>query len=284
MRFAAVLESLLDVDQLFRRQHAIGQVARFVGGGIGVLKSELVAGEAARMRLRLGRPVGDRRLVQHVASARHDRRRAPCRGTCRRAASTSAPRGSFPPDPTSAISMPLTARIRLCAEPSVRVPLKLRRAFAHLRVELVDLQWIFADQPRLERQHLLLHADAGRAVGLGDAVQPGIRRDLDEGVGAAGPLHQHHLHVANLHALPLGGGELVKRRQERGTIGAAHAKRPRNSPLGQTTALSRSVVRSVRPRLRPGTLPAVWASASPDRLPIQLQPDLHLPRACWPGC
>ena len=66
--------------------------------------------------------------------------------------------------------MPLTARIRLWADPSVRVPLKLLVPSTHLRVELVDLERILSDQPRLERQHLLLDADAGRAVRLGDAV------------------------------------------------------------------------------------------------------------------
>ena len=83
--------------------------------------------------------------------------------------------------------MPLTARISLCAEPSVRVPLRSLRALAHLRVERVDLERILADEPRLQRQHLLLHADAGRAVGFGDAVDAGVGHDLDQRVGAAAP-------------------------------------------------------------------------------------------------
>src|SRR5438093_11495953 len=55
---------------------------------------------------------------------------------------------------------------------------------------------------------------AARAGGLRDAVQSGIRRDLDKGVGATRALHHHHLQVANLHALPLGGRQVVKRRQK----------------------------------------------------------------------
>jgi hypothetical protein len=103
--------------------------------------------------------------------------------------------------------MPLTARIRLCAEPSVRVPLKLRVPF--------DLERILAHQPGLEREDLLFDADAGRAIPLPYPVEPGIRRDLDEGVVAARALQKHHLHVANLHALPLGCRPLVKGGQER---------------------------------------------------------------------
>jgi hypothetical protein len=94
-------------------------------------------------------------------------------------------------------------------------PAQIAGAFAHLGIELVDLQRILPHQPRLERQHLLFHADGRRAVGLGDAVGPGIRGDLDEGVVAARALHHHHLHVANLHALPLGSRELVEGRDER---------------------------------------------------------------------
>src|SRR4029453_18068955 len=62
---------------------------------------------------------------------------------------------------------------------------QVARAFAHLRVELVDLQRVLADQPRLEGQHLLLDANAWRAVRLRYPVEAGVRCDLDEGVGAA---------------------------------------------------------------------------------------------------
>ena len=65
--FPAVFESFLHAHELFCRQHAIRQVAGFVGGRIAVWKAELVAGEPARMRFRLCRPVGNRRFIQHVA-------------------------------------------------------------------------------------------------------------------------------------------------------------------------------------------------------------------------
>ena len=89
-------------------------------------------------------------------------------------------------------------------------PAQIARALAHLRVKLVDFERILAHQPRLERQHLLFDADARTAVGLGDTVRAGVRRDLDEGIAAARALHNHYLHVTNLHALPLSGGEVVK--------------------------------------------------------------------------
>ena len=45
-RLAAVLESLLDVDQLAGREHAIRRIAREVRLHVGVREPELVAGEA----------------------------------------------------------------------------------------------------------------------------------------------------------------------------------------------------------------------------------------------
>ena len=110
--------------------------------------------------------------------------------------------------------MPLTARMRLCADPSVRVPLRFRDALAHRHVQRVDFERILSDEPGLQRQHLFLHADAGTSVGFGDAEQPVVGRNLHERVRAA-PLEHHHLHVANLDALALRRGELVELQQER---------------------------------------------------------------------
>jgi hypothetical protein len=50
----------------FGGEHSVGQIARFVRGGIAVLKSELVAGEPAGVGLELRGPVGHGRLVQQV--------------------------------------------------------------------------------------------------------------------------------------------------------------------------------------------------------------------------
>ena len=141
------------------------RIARLVGGRIAVWKSELVAREAARMRLHLRRPVGDRCLVQHVARrgvivdahlvaelAAEQRRRRHFENLS----------GQIPQrhlDPADRAQQ--VVRRAVGARPA-----QVARALAHLRVQLVDLQRILADQPRLERQHLLLHADAGRAVGL----------------------------------------------------------------------------------------------------------------------
>ena len=120
--------------------------------------------------------------------------------------------------------MPLTARIRLCADPSVRVPLRLRVPRAHVHVQRVDLERVLSHEPRLQRQDLLLHADAGASVRLGNAEQPVVRRDFHERVGAAAFEH-HHLHVANLDALALRRGELVKLEQKRKSGGVADETR-----------------------------------------------------------
>ena len=74
---------------------------------------------------------------------------------------------------------------------------EVRLSSPSVRVERVDLERILADQPRLEREDLLLDADAGSAVRLGDAVQAVVGDDLDQGVGAAA-LHHHGLDVADL--------------------------------------------------------------------------------------
>ena len=167
------------------------------------------------MRLDLRGPVGDRRFVEHVAR----------RGVIVHA--------HFVPEPSAEqnrggnvenLSREIPQRHLDAADGAQQIvrravgarSAQVAGAFAHLRVELVDLERILSDEPRLHRKNLLLHADARRAVRLRDAVESRIRRDLDEGVVAARTLHQHPLHVANLHALPLGGRERVKRRQERG--------------------------------------------------------------------
>ena len=94
------------------------------------------------------------------------------------------------------------------------------------RVEGIDLQRIFADQPRLEREDLLLHADAGSAVRLADAVQAVVGDDLDQHVGARRALHRHGLHVADLDALPLRGGEPPVCAQQRNGSGGAQEAPP----------------------------------------------------------
>ena len=111
----------------------------------------------------------------------------------------------------SAISMPLTARSRLCAEPSVRVPERSFVRDSHPRIERVDLQRIFADQPRLERQDLLLDADAGSAVRLADAELAVVGNHLHQRVGAAAQ-QGHRLDVADPDALAIGGAEQRRRR------------------------------------------------------------------------
>ena len=88
-------------------------------------------------------------------------------------------------------------------------PAQIPRALAHRHVQRVNLERILSDEPGLQRQHLLLHADAGASVGLRDAEQPVVCRDLHERVRAA-PFEHHHLHVANLDALALRRGELVE--------------------------------------------------------------------------
>ena len=101
------------------------------------------------------------------------------------------------------------------ADQVVRRPVRARAAQiasapAHLRVERVNLERIFPDQPLLERQHLLFDTDARGAVGLRDSVNARVRRDLDERIGARRTLQHHHLHVPNLDALALGGRQVVK--------------------------------------------------------------------------
>ena len=91
---------------------------------------------------------------------------------------------------------------------------QIARSGAHVGVEGVDFERVLPHQPRLERQHLLLHADARASICFGKTEQAIIRGDLDKGIGTA-TLEHHHLDVADLHALPLGGGQLVELKQER---------------------------------------------------------------------
>jgi len=89
------------------------------------------------------------------------------------------------------------------------------RALAHLRVQRIDLERVLANQPRLQREHLLFHPDAWRSIRLGNTVVTGVRRDLDQRVGAAGPLEHHHVKIADLRTFPLGSRVVVSQGQSR---------------------------------------------------------------------
>ncbi len=106
-------------------------------------------------------------------------------------------------------------------------PAQAARSDAEIGVDRIDLERVFSHQPRLEREDLLLHSDAGTPIGFGNAEQSIVGRNLHECVGTA-TLEQHRLHVANLHALALGGSELVELEEKRKGGGVAKKLAARN--------------------------------------------------------
>ena len=121
--------------------------------------------------------------------------------------------------------MPLAARRKLCAEPSVRVPERSFVRDTQVCVQGIDLQRIFPQQPRLDGKNLLAHADAGSSVRLSNAIQPVIGNDPHQNVSARCSLHRHGLHIADLDALPFRGRKAMVCGQE-GNAGGSAQKLP----------------------------------------------------------
>lgn len=201
--FAAVFEALGDVDEFLGSEETIAAIAGAVFGGIGVGEAELVAGKTGRVLFGFVGPFAAGGLVEHVAGGSVVIDANPVAelateqsgGGFAEEFAGEVPEGHV--DATGGAEEVVRGAVGASAG-------KARGAFAELGEDDVDLQWILADEPRLEAEDLLLHADAGAAVGFADAVDAVVGGDFDERVGAAAG-HHHYLHVADLEAARLGG-------------------------------------------------------------------------------
>ena len=173
-------------------QDAIGGRVRSVADRCVV---ELVAGEAARVRLDFGCPIGDRHLVEHVLR----RRMVVDADLVTKSAAEQRGRRHVEDLPREIPQRHFDAAhgahqiVRRAVGASTA---QAGRALAHPCVQRIDLERILAHQPRLQREHLLFHTDAWRSIRLGDAVVTRLRRDLGE--RRCLTLQHHHPKVPDL--------------------------------------------------------------------------------------